>query len=181
MLLILTRTFMLLTLSELCPSMCYGSNSAPNFCPCTVNLNSNQKKLAGGSGEKKKSLRHLFNTNLQWYYCWMILSYVFLTQLAGKYQCSVLGRRSLFCQGSEMTVYVCFRHAVMRKMLRMMTWMMQVSSLAIPHSLVGRIKILYHLREYWACGNGVCADNNLATFINNNIKVSRKAEDVDKG
>lgn len=58
--------------------------------------------------------------------------------------------------------------------------MMQVSSLAIPHSLVGRIKILYHPREYWARGNGVCADSNLATFSNNNIKVSREAEDVDK-
>lgn len=54
----------------------------------------------------------------------------------------------LFCHGSEVTVYMCFRHAVMRKMLRMMTSMMQVSSLAIPHYLVGRTKILYNPRGY---------------------------------
>lgn len=59
--------------------------------------------------------------------------------------------------------------------------MMQVSPLAIPHSLVERIRIFYPARGYWACGNGICADNNLATFSNNKIKVSREAEDSDKG
>lgn len=70
------------------------------------NLNSNQKKLAEGSGEKKKSLRHSLDTILQWCYCWMISGYVLLTLLAGKRQCSVLGRRSLCCQGSEVCLCV---------------------------------------------------------------------------
>lgn len=46
---------------------------------------------------------------------------LYIIPLAGKYKCSVLERRSLFCQGSEVNIYVCFRHAVMRKMLKMMT------------------------------------------------------------
>lgn len=58
-LLTLTGTFILLALSWLCTSMCYGSRSAPNFLPCTVNLNSNQKKLEGGSGDKKKVIKTL--------------------------------------------------------------------------------------------------------------------------